>query len=149
MGREGWEGIIPFYNLYVLCEELYGNGWKWLLTLIPLYNIYFLIKLHIDWAKAFDKGAGFAVGMMLLPFIFGLILAFGDAEYGDGSCANTRPDFVSEVADRTRSAVSGFAGGKKEESVTEMLSKLAELRDRGVLSEEEFQEKKQELLNRI
>ena len=42
MGRQGWEGIVPFYNTYVLCQELYGNGWKFLLLLIPIYNIYFV-----------------------------------------------------------------------------------------------------------
>lgn len=31
MGRQGWEGIVPIYNTYVLCQELYGNGWKFLL----------------------------------------------------------------------------------------------------------------------
>lgn len=51
MGRQGWEGIVPFYNTYVLCQELYGNGWKFLLLLIPIYNIYFVIKMNIDWAK--------------------------------------------------------------------------------------------------
>ena len=40
MGRKGWEGIIPLYNTYVLFEELYGNGWRMLLMLIPIYNIY-------------------------------------------------------------------------------------------------------------
>lgn len=50
MGRQGWEGIVPFYNTYVLCQELYGNGWKFLLLLIPIYNIYFVIKMNIDWA---------------------------------------------------------------------------------------------------
>lgn len=47
MGRQGWEGIVPFYNTYVLCQELYGNGWKFLLLLIPIYNIYFVIKMNI------------------------------------------------------------------------------------------------------
>lgn len=37
MGRQGWEGIVPIYNTYVLCQELYGNGWKFLLLLIPFY----------------------------------------------------------------------------------------------------------------
>lgn len=37
MGRQGWEGIVPIYNLYVLCQELYGSGWKFLLLLIPLF----------------------------------------------------------------------------------------------------------------
>ena len=81
MGRKGWEGIIPIYNFFVLCQELYGNGWKAFLMLIPLYNIYFGIKLYIDWAKAFGKGVGFAIGMLFFPFVFQLLLAFGDAEY--------------------------------------------------------------------
>ena len=57
MGRQGWEGIVPFYNTYVLCQELYGNGWKFLLLLIPIYNIYFVIKMNIDWAKAFNQAS--------------------------------------------------------------------------------------------
>ena len=35
MGRQGWEGIVPIYSTYVLCKVLYGNGWKFLLLLIP------------------------------------------------------------------------------------------------------------------
>ena len=81
MGRKGWEGIIPVYSMYVLCKELYGKGWKCLLFLVPLYNIYFGIKLYIDWAKAFNKSTGFAIGMLFLPVVFMLILAFGDAQY--------------------------------------------------------------------
>ena len=84
MGRQGWEGIVPFYNTYVLCQELYGNGWKFLLLLIPIYNIYFVIKMNIDWAKAFNQGVGFGIGLLLLPFIFQLILAFGGDQYRDG-----------------------------------------------------------------
>ena len=57
MGRQGWEGIVPIYNTYVLCQELYGNGWKFLLLLIPIYNIYFVIKMNIDWAKALEPAA--------------------------------------------------------------------------------------------
>ena len=72
MGRQGWEGIVPIYNTYVLCQELYGNGWKFLLLLIPIYNIYFVIKMNIDWAKAFNQGVGFGIGLLLLPFIFQL-----------------------------------------------------------------------------
>ena len=36
MGRQGWEGIIPFYNIYVQFEVLYGQGAKMFLLLIPL-----------------------------------------------------------------------------------------------------------------
>lgn len=105
MGRQGWEGIIPVYNMYVLCEELYGNGWKFLLMLIPLYNIYFMIKLYIDWSNAFNMGVGFAIGMLLLPFIFQLILAFGKAQYGN-AVANTEEDFVTQMVGKTKELAS-------------------------------------------
>ena len=31
--------------------------------------------MNIDWAKAFNQGVGFGIGLLLLPFIFQLILA--------------------------------------------------------------------------
>ena len=113
MGRKGWEGIIPIYNTYVLFEELYGNGWKFLLMLIPLYNIYFIIKLYIDWSNAFGMGVGFAIGMLLLPFIFQLILAFGKAQYRNAA-ANTENDFVNQVVDKTKELASSAVDSIKD-----------------------------------
>lgn len=107
MGRQGWEGIVPIYNTYVLCQELYGNGWKFLLLLIPFYNIYFAIKMMIDLAKAFNLGAGFGIGLLLLPFVFWLILAFGSTQYKDGSYVNTQPDMVEDVVNKAKDVVSG------------------------------------------
>ena len=107
MGHQGWEGIVPFYNTYVLCQELYGSGWKFLLLLIPLYNIYFAIKMQIDLAKAFNQGVGFGIGLLLLPFIFQMILGFGSAQYRDGTQANTQPDMVEDVVNKAKDAVSG------------------------------------------
>ena len=107
MGRQGWEGIVPIYNTYVLCQELYGNGWKFLLLLIPFYNIYFAIKMMIDLAKAFNLGAGFGIGLLLLPFVFWLILAFGSTQYKDGSYANPQPDMVEDVVNKAKDVVSG------------------------------------------
>ena len=62
MGRQGWECIIPFYNVYVLFQVLYGNGWKMLLLLIPFYNIYVAIKLQIDLAHGFNQFGAFVLG---------------------------------------------------------------------------------------
>ena len=106
MGHQGWEGIVPFYNTYVLCQELYGSGWKFLLLLIPLYNIYFIIKMQIDRAKAFHQGAGFGIGLLLLPFIVQMILGFGSAQYRDGAQANTQPDMVEDVVNKAKDAIS-------------------------------------------
>ena len=81
MGRQGWEGIVPLYNSYVLFEELYGNGGKMLLLLIPIFNIYVAIKLYIDLAHAFGLGTGFGIGLVLLNPVFSCILGFGGATY--------------------------------------------------------------------
>jgi hypothetical protein len=35
----------------------------------------------VDLAKVFGKGAGFAIGLILLPFIFAVILGAGAAQY--------------------------------------------------------------------
>ena len=76
MGREGWEGIVPFYNAYVLFEEFYGSGWKFLLLFVPVFNIYVAIRMTIDLAHSFGKSGGFVLGMFLLSPVFLMILAF-------------------------------------------------------------------------
>lgn len=68
---------------------------------------YFAIKMMVDLAKAFNQGVGFAIGLLLLPFVFNLILAFGGAQYMDGSYTNTQPDMVEDVVNKARDAVSG------------------------------------------
>lgn len=115
MGHQGWEGIVPIYNTYVLCQELYGSGWKFLLLLIPLYNIYFVIKMQIDLAKAFNQGAGFGIGLLLLSFIFQMILGFGSAQYRDGAQANTQSDMVEDVVNKAKDAISGSHNGGQEQ----------------------------------
>ena len=71
--------IIPIYNLIVLFR-IGGKPWWWvLLLLIPLANIIVGIIVAIDVAKNFGKS--FGIGLALLPFIFYLILGFGDARY--------------------------------------------------------------------
>ena len=143
MGREGWEGIIPVYDVYVLCKILYGNGWKMLLFLIPFYNIYFMFKMNIDWAKAFNKSTGFGIGLTFLSFIFRLILAFGDAKYGDGTAANNSQDFVSQVVGKTKEVA---AKAVSTEDGADELKKYKDLYDQGVLTEEEFEAKKKQIL---
>ncbi|WP_374758343.1 DUF5684 domain-containing protein [Thermonema sp.] len=43
--------------------------------------------MYIDLAKSFGKGTGFGIGMLLVPFVFLPMLAFGDAEYEGSSTA--------------------------------------------------------------
>jgi len=80
-GQPGWGCIIPFYNLYLLCKIAGRPGWWLILLLIPFVSIIFAIIVMVDIAKSFGKGIGFAIGMILLGFIFIPILGFGSATY--------------------------------------------------------------------
>ena len=80
-GKPGWAAIVPFYNLYVMFEITWGSGMRFLLMLIPIYNIILSIQTQIRLAKAFGKGGGFAAGLIFLPYVFVPILAFSGASY--------------------------------------------------------------------
>ncbi len=80
-GKPGWAILIPFYNLYILLKVAGKPGWWLILLLIPIVNIVISIIAAIGIANNFGKGVGFAIGLLLLPFIFYPILAFGSAEY--------------------------------------------------------------------
>lgn len=80
-GKPGWGSIVPFYNFYLQTEIAFGNGWLFLLYLVPIANIVMAIMTPFKMAKAFGKGTGFGFGLWLIPIVFYPILAFGDAEY--------------------------------------------------------------------
>lgn len=80
-GKPGWAAIVPIYNIIVLLEIVCKPIWWFILLLIPLVNIIVLIIVLIELAKRFGKGVGFAIGMLILPFIFYPMLAFGDSKY--------------------------------------------------------------------
>ncbi len=80
-GEPGWASIVPFYSQYVLFKIAMGNGWFFLLQLVPLVNVVIAFLVYIKLAQAFGKGVGFGLGLIFLNPIFVLILAFGDAEY--------------------------------------------------------------------
>lgn len=80
-GKEGWAVLIPFYNWIVLLDIVNRPRWWIFLLLIPVVNIVIAVIIANDLAKAFGKGTGFTVGLVLLNFVFVPILAFGSAVY--------------------------------------------------------------------
>lgn len=92
MGNKWYEALIPGHNSFVFITNAGKPGW-WifvcLLFLIPvlgwIVGAILLIIMHfsisIGMAKKFGKGAGFGVGMAILPFIFFPILGYGKASY--------------------------------------------------------------------
>jgi len=91
-GRPGWAAIIPVYNMVVLLEIVNKPTWWIILAFIPFVNVIVGIIVAYHLAKAFGKGAGFTVGMIILPFIFYPILGFGKSTYlGSAAPASTFP----------------------------------------------------------
>lgn len=80
-GKPGWAAIVPIYNIIVLCEIVGRPAWWVILFLIPCVNIVAHIMISLDLAKSFGKDVGFGIGLIILPYIFGLMLGFGSAQY--------------------------------------------------------------------
>lgn len=80
-GQAGWKCIIPIYNLYIMYKIAWGNGWFFLLTIIPIVGAIIGIIFCVKLAQSFGKGAGYAVGLIFLPVIFLPMLGFGNAQY--------------------------------------------------------------------
>ncbi len=87
-GQPGWAAIVPIYNAYVMLQVAGKPGWWLILLLIPFVNLIIGIITVAALAAKFGKGAGFVIGLILLPIVFYPILGFGGAQYNG---ASTRP----------------------------------------------------------
>lgn len=86
-GKPGWAALIPIYNIVVMLEIVGKPIWWVVLFLIPCVNVIVGILVAVELANRFGLGAGFAVGLILLPFIFYPILGFGSAQYRPATAA--------------------------------------------------------------
>ena len=79
-GKNGWEAIIPFYNMWTLFEISGYPGFYSLAILIPCVGgiLYLVVSIMamISLAKKFGKSDGFGILLALLPIIGFAILAF-------------------------------------------------------------------------
>ncbi len=143
MGNPGWAGFIPVYSMFVMFRTLYGSGWKMFLQLIPIVGLFVSIKFYLDLAHHFHQSTNFGWGLMLLNPIFNCILGLGNAPYLDGAYAVISNDpvsrFINSVAD----------GGSEDVKAEDLLAELTQLHKDGGLTDEEYQQKKTELLAKI
>lgn len=106
-GLEGWKSLIPIYNAYLLYEIAGVNFWIYGL-LIPFLSVFVqgiagsinqeviksliiiassVVLIVAEWkfskglAASFGMRTGFAVGLLLSPYIFELILGFGSDKF--------------------------------------------------------------------
>jgi small-conductance mechanosensitive channel len=80
-GRQGWEALVPGYNMYVQVEIIDKPVWWFVMNFVPIVNIPFAIMIYYELAKKFGKGAWFTVLMVVFPFIAFPMLAFGSAQF--------------------------------------------------------------------
>lgn len=80
-GREWWEAIVPIYNMYVW-TIIIGKPW-WVLFgfFVPVVNWGVSIYMNYHLSKRFGYDIPFTLGLIVLPFIFLPILAFGSSVY--------------------------------------------------------------------
>jgi len=93
-GEAGWKSLIPFYNSYILFKIAWGSGIYFLLMFVPVANVIVSIMLQFKMARAYGQGDGFAFGLLFLPYIFYLILGFGDSEYLGPDGQRAQPTYV-------------------------------------------------------
>jgi hypothetical protein len=85
-GKPGWAAFMPFYHTAVLLEITSEPLWWIIMFQLPLVNIVYSVLVMRRLAGVFGKGVGFTWGLVLFPYIFLPILAFGKSTY-----ANTYP----------------------------------------------------------
>lgn len=81
-GHPGWACLIPIYNIYIMLKIAGRPGWWLLLLFIPLVNVVINVIIAIDIAKAFGESGVFG---FFLNFLLGgigyVILGFGNYQY--------------------------------------------------------------------
>lgn len=120
--RPGWAAIVPFYHSYVLYDIVWGSGIKFLLLLIPTYNVVLATETKLRLAKVFGKSTGFGVGLALLSPIFMMVLGFGEAKYvGTDAAVGQKEPADANAADTMEdvTAVTDMAEQAPEEPVQE------------------------------
>ena len=105
-GEAGWKSLIPIYGDYVSYKIAWQTSYFWLNFILGillsyvsnanlnesmlLSQIVILLKIAltvinimycVKLARAFGRGIGFAIGLILLQPIFLLILGFGSDQY--------------------------------------------------------------------
>jgi signal peptidase I len=80
-GRQGWETLVPFYNLYVFLQIIKKPLWWYALLLFPFINVFVYMLMLVELAKCFNKfGLGEQFLAVVVPFIYLPVLGFSENE---------------------------------------------------------------------
>ena len=75
-GKNGWEAIVPIYNMIVMMQITELPVWYIVLFFIPVANIFVAYKVARGLAEKFGSDDGFWILLFLLPIVGYPILAF-------------------------------------------------------------------------
>ena len=68
--RQGWEAIIPIYNIYLMIKLTGRPMWWLILFFIPIVNFIVSMGLMIDFAKSYGKTSFLShFGTIIVPFL--------------------------------------------------------------------------------
>ena len=125
-------------------------------AIIAIFLLITVLKLNFDLAKTFGKSRSFGFGLLLVNNVFTFLLAFSDAariyydKDGKAYSAELKSDNVISGLIRKIDNLLRFENNtKKEKQVLDLLSELSELHTKGIVSDELFEAKKEELLKKI
>ena len=97
-GKQGWEAIVPIYNIIVLFQITKTPLWLIILLLIPLVNFIgsfvVAIILGLNIAKVFGKDSVFGILCIFFPYIMYPVLAFSDAQYVEDATPHVAPEIT-------------------------------------------------------
>ena len=102
-GQTRWAAIVPIYSQCTYFEISWGSALWFLLTIVPIANMIVYIITPFKLARAFGRGVGFGFGLLLLPVVFSLILAFDNSTY-HGIPGKMPPYPAPEAAPQTAEA---------------------------------------------
>lgn len=107
-GEPGWKSLIPVYNQYIQFRLVWNTTAFWLtlalgvasgtlqsmannypdaawltilVTLVSIAAFVVYVMLNLRIAKAYGKGTGFGIGLIVFPYIFMIILGWGNSVY--------------------------------------------------------------------
>ena len=76
--QKWWYALIPFYNLFVLCDIVFRKKWLGIILLIPVIGQIFLLVILYKMAMKFKYSGLLAI---LFPIIFVPLMGFGTRLY--------------------------------------------------------------------
>jgi signal peptidase I len=80
-GESGWKTLVPFYNLYIWLQIIHKPLWWYIFLIIPFINVFMIMLMLVELAKAFEKHAMWEQGAaVIFPFVYLPYLGFSEKE---------------------------------------------------------------------